>query len=139
MFLKIANSKGIKTISFIDHWTNLKQRFKLQEQYIYPEQILVIDQKAKNLAINEGIEECAQLVKKTLEKSGIKSEILRLKNVAPIVYGEVKSKKNPRKTLMFYNHPELFKHKYFETYLIKLLQLNIASDWYLDTHQPEYT
>jgi len=36
-------------------------------------------------AKNEGIEECAQLVKKTLEKSGIKSEILRLKNVAPIV------------------------------------------------------
>ena len=53
---------------------------------------------------NEGIEECAQLVKKILEKSGIKSEILRLKNVAPIVYGEVKSKMNPNKTLMFYNH-----------------------------------
>ncbi len=55
-------------------------------------------------AKNEGIEECAQLVKKTLEKSGIKSEILKLKNVAPLVYGEVKSKKNPNKTLMFYNH-----------------------------------
>jgi len=55
-------------------------------------------------AKNEGIEECAQLVKKLLGKSGIKSEILRLKNVAPIVYGEVKSKKNPNKTLMFYNH-----------------------------------
>ncbi len=55
-------------------------------------------------AKNEGIEECAQLVKKILEKSGIKSEILRLKNAAPLVYGEVKSKKNPNKTLMFYNH-----------------------------------
>lgn len=55
-------------------------------------------------AKNEGIEECAQLVKKILEKSGIQSEILRLKNVAPLVYGEVKSKKNPNKTLMFYNH-----------------------------------
>jgi acetylornithine deacetylase/succinyl-diaminopimelate desuccinylase-like protein len=56
-------------------------------------------------AKNEGIEECAQLVKKTLEKSGIRSEILRLKkNVAPIIYGEIKSKKNPDKTLLFYNH-----------------------------------
>jgi acetylornithine deacetylase/succinyl-diaminopimelate desuccinylase-like protein len=56
-------------------------------------------------AKNEGIEECATLVKKILQKSGINSELLRLKNnVAPIVYGEVKSKKNPRKTLMFYNH-----------------------------------
>jgi len=55
-------------------------------------------------AKNEGIEECAQLVKKMLKKSGIKSEILKMKNVAPIVYGEIKSKKNPNKTLMFYNH-----------------------------------
>jgi len=56
-------------------------------------------------AKNEGIEECAKLVKKLLKKSGLKSEILRLKKgVAPIVYGEMKSKQNPSKTLMFYNH-----------------------------------
>lgn len=56
-------------------------------------------------AKNEGIEECATLVHKLLKKSGIKSEILRLKKgVAPIVFGEVKSKQNPKKTLMFYNH-----------------------------------
>ncbi|MFQ5497354.1 MAG: M20/M25/M40 family metallo-hydrolase [Nitrosopumilus sp.] len=56
-------------------------------------------------AKNEGIEECAILVKKLLKKSGIKSEILKLKKgIAPIVYGEIKSKQNPIKTLMFYNH-----------------------------------
>jgi len=56
-------------------------------------------------AKNEGIEECANLVKKLLKKSGLKSEILRLKKgVAPIVYGEIKSKQNSTKTLMFYNH-----------------------------------
>ena len=56
-------------------------------------------------AKNEGIEECAKLVKKLLKKSDLKSEILRLKKgVAPIVYGEIKSKQNPAKTLMFYNH-----------------------------------
>jgi acetylornithine deacetylase/succinyl-diaminopimelate desuccinylase-like protein len=56
-------------------------------------------------AKNEGIEECAKLVKKILKKSGISSEILRLKKgVAPIVYGEVKSKKNNSRTLLFYNH-----------------------------------
>ena len=56
-------------------------------------------------AKNEGIEECAKLVQKMLKKSGVKSEILRLKKgVAPIVYGEIKSKQNPSKTLMFYNH-----------------------------------
>jgi len=56
-------------------------------------------------AKNEGIEECSKLVQKLLKKSGIKSEILRLKKgIAPIVYGEIKSKQNPKKTLMFYNH-----------------------------------
>ncbi|MFZ8908292.1 MAG: M20/M25/M40 family metallo-hydrolase [Nitrosopumilaceae archaeon] len=56
-------------------------------------------------AKNEGIEECAKLVKKILIKSGISAEILRLKKgVAPIVYGEIKSKKQNSKTLMFYNH-----------------------------------
>jgi len=56
-------------------------------------------------AKNEGIEECAKLVQKILNKSGVKSEILQLKkNIAPIVYGEIKSKRNPSKTLMFYNH-----------------------------------
>jgi acetylornithine deacetylase/succinyl-diaminopimelate desuccinylase-like protein len=56
-------------------------------------------------AKNEGIEECATLVSKILKKSGIHSEILRLKKgVAPLVYGEIKSKQNSSKTLMFYNH-----------------------------------
>ena len=56
-------------------------------------------------AKNEGIEKCAKLVQKLLKKSGIPSEILRLKKgVAPIVFGEIKSKQNPTKTLMFYNH-----------------------------------
>lgn len=55
-------------------------------------------------AKNEGIEQCAKLVSKMLKKSGIKSEILRLKGVAPLVYGEIKSKRNPNKTILFYNH-----------------------------------
>lgn len=56
-------------------------------------------------AKKEGIEECAELVKGLLIKSGIKAEILRLgKKAAPLVYGYVKSKSNPSKTLLFYNH-----------------------------------
>lgn len=56
-------------------------------------------------AKNEGIEECAILVQKLLKKSGVKSKILRLKKgVAPIIFGEITSKQNPKKTLMFYNH-----------------------------------
>jgi len=55
-------------------------------------------------AKNQGIKKCANLVKNTLKKSGIKAEILSMKDYPPIVYGEVKSKKNPNKTLLFYNH-----------------------------------
>ena len=56
-------------------------------------------------AKNEGIEECAKLVKRILNKTGIKSQILRLgKDIPPLVYGELLSKTNPNKTLLFYNH-----------------------------------
>ena len=56
-------------------------------------------------AKNEGIEECANLVHSMLEQTGIHSEILRLKKgVAPIIFGEIKSKQNPGRTLLFYNH-----------------------------------
>ena len=41
-----------------------------------------------------------------MRKAGINSEVLYLddKNIPPIVYGEVKSKSNPNKTILFYNH-----------------------------------
>lgn len=55
-------------------------------------------------AKNEGIEKCARLVAKMLQNHGIKSEILRLGTAAPLVFGEVRSKSNPNKTLLFYNH-----------------------------------
>src|SRR5574338_1523663 len=56
-------------------------------------------------AKNEGLEECARLVTKIMNRSGIKSEILRLGNkIPPVVFGEVKSKQNSSKTILFYNH-----------------------------------
>lgn len=56
-------------------------------------------------AKNEGLEECARLVGKIMRNSGIHSEILYLrKGIPPVVYGEVRSKQNPKKTLLFYNH-----------------------------------
>jgi acetylornithine deacetylase/succinyl-diaminopimelate desuccinylase-like protein len=56
-------------------------------------------------AKNEGLEECARLVAKIMKNSGIHSELLYLrKGIPPVVYGEVKSKQNPKKTLLFYNH-----------------------------------
>jgi len=83
-----------KTLSFIDkHKTDLLTDLQT-----------LISQPSIS-AKNEGIEECSILVSKMLKKAGISSEILRLnKNAAPLVFGEVKSKSNPSKTLLFYNH-----------------------------------
>lgn len=55
-------------------------------------------------AKNQGIEECATLVSRMLKKSGINSQILKIKGAAPVVFGWVKSKSNPHKTVLFYNH-----------------------------------
>jgi acetylornithine deacetylase/succinyl-diaminopimelate desuccinylase-like protein len=53
-----------------------------------------------------GLVECASLVAGTMKKAGIKSEVLYLddKSIPPIVYGEVRSKSNPNRTILFYNH-----------------------------------
>ncbi|MDH2906778.1 MAG: M20/M25/M40 family metallo-hydrolase [Candidatus Nitrosotalea sp.] len=56
---------------------------------------------AKNL----GLEECSRLIVQMMKKSGIHAEILYTKKgVPPAIYGEVKSRQNPDKTLLFYNH-----------------------------------
>lgn len=56
-------------------------------------------------AQGEGLEECAELVRRIMEGAGIRTEILHLDNdAAPLVYGEVNSKSNPDRTLLFYNH-----------------------------------
>jgi len=64
----------------------------------------VLIQQPSISAKNQGIKKCANLVKNTLKKSGINAEILSIRDYSPVVYGEIKSKKNPNKTLLFYNH-----------------------------------
>src|SRR5579883_3320812 len=56
---------------------------------------------AKNL----GLEKCSRLIVNMMKNSGIHAELLYVKKgVPPTIYGEVKSKQNPHKTLLFYNH-----------------------------------
>jgi acetylornithine deacetylase/succinyl-diaminopimelate desuccinylase-like protein len=83
----------------------------MQEQYVDKHMSSLISDLQKLIrqpsvsAKNFGLEECAKLVTQIMKKSGIKAEILRLgRNIPPVVYGEVRSKKNPKKTILFYNH-----------------------------------
>jgi acetylornithine deacetylase/succinyl-diaminopimelate desuccinylase-like protein len=80
-------------------------------------------------ALHQGLEECALILTKMMNKAGIKTELLYLKDLQqqtessntattsgilnqnccdippPLVFGEVKSKSNPLgKTILFYNH-----------------------------------
>jgi acetylornithine deacetylase/succinyl-diaminopimelate desuccinylase-like protein len=54
-------------------------------------------------ARKEGIEECATLVEDMLRGIGAATKVLKLDGVAPLIYGEIKSKRSP-KTILFYNH-----------------------------------
>jgi acetylornithine deacetylase/succinyl-diaminopimelate desuccinylase-like protein len=57
-------------------------------------------------ARKQGLVVCGNLVAETMRKAGINSDVLYLddKSIAPIVYGEVMSRSNPDKTILFYNH-----------------------------------
>ncbi len=53
----------------------------------------------------EGIQDCAHLVGEMMQALGVKTRILEIgRDANPLVYGELKSKKNPKKTVLFYNH-----------------------------------
>ncbi len=53
-------------------------------------------------ARNEGVEECALLVKRMIEEIGGTTKMLKLEGAPTLVYGEVAS--SSKKTLLFYNH-----------------------------------
>ena len=55
---------------------------------------------------NKGVEDCAELVKKMMDKIGFETKIIQIKNGYPVVYGEIMAKKNA-KTIIFYNHYDI--------------------------------
>ncbi|MDV3293631.1 MAG: M20/M25/M40 family metallo-hydrolase [Nitrososphaerales archaeon] len=55
-------------------------------------------------AKGEGIRECAKLVEGILEDLGAAPKAYDIGEGSPVVTGEIKSKRNPRKTVLFYNH-----------------------------------
>lgn len=59
--LREGISKGIPSFSFVDHWTSIKERFMLDGELVTPDTILLVDEKAKNLALDKGFES-SQLV-----------------------------------------------------------------------------
>ncbi|HMO18044.1 MAG TPA: hypothetical protein PKA63_07595 [Oligoflexia bacterium] len=56
-FVREAKSLGVPTYSFVDHSMEIKNRFLLEGEYIYPDYILVSDNDIFNAAIYEGVSE----------------------------------------------------------------------------------
>lgn len=56
-FISAANALSIKTYTFIDHWTFMRERFNNNGKEVFPEIILVVDEEAKQIAIDTGLDE----------------------------------------------------------------------------------
>jgi len=54
-------------------------------------------------ARSQGIDECAELVRRMTEEIGADTRIIKIDSSAPIIYGEVSSTLS-KKTILFYNH-----------------------------------
>ena len=55
--ISFAKKNKLQSYTYIDHWTDIKKRFKYKYSFIFPEKILVLDQKAYDIALNDGIPE----------------------------------------------------------------------------------
>lgn len=82
---------------------DLNEYIESHQQNAIQELIKLVSQPSVS-ASGEGIEECAQLAVELLEKRGIRTRLLKRTNANPLVFGEIRSKKNPDKTIIFYNH-----------------------------------
>jgi len=56
-FIQEAQKRKVKSCAFIDHWTNFRSRFVWGENLILPDFVWVIDDKAQNLALQDGLPE----------------------------------------------------------------------------------
>ncbi|MCI5059225.1 MAG: hypothetical protein MRY83_24140 [Flavobacteriales bacterium] len=53
--IQLAKASKIEVWSFIDHWSKMRERFIYNEKVVFPDRVLVIDDRAKSLAQGSGI------------------------------------------------------------------------------------
>ena len=56
-YIKAANELEIRSYAFVDHWTSIHERFIDNETEVLPDTILVLDARAKQIGIDQGIPE----------------------------------------------------------------------------------
>jgi len=56
--ISLGKSKDIIVFSFVDHWTSISDRFRINKKgFNFPNEVWVLDERAKQIAIKEGIDE----------------------------------------------------------------------------------
>jgi hypothetical protein len=53
--IQTGKRSSIHTISILDYWSNYKQRFVLGDEYIFPDELLIMDELAHSEAIADGV------------------------------------------------------------------------------------
>ena len=61
-FIREANNLNIDTYTYIDHYTNYKERFVLEKQYFFPKNIILIDKIAEKIAIKTKLSAHSNLI-----------------------------------------------------------------------------
>ena len=56
-FIAAGKARNIPTYAFVDHWTNIRERFDNNGVEVLPDKICLIDDRAKDIALKQGIEE----------------------------------------------------------------------------------
>lgn len=54
-YIEESRSRAIPTFSYVDHWTSIRNRFEDNTREIFPDYILVLDERAKQIAHEQGI------------------------------------------------------------------------------------
>lgn len=61
-FLNKAINSDIDSYSYIDHYTNFRERFFYNKKYIFPKKIIVIDKLAEGIAIRNNLDKYSKLI-----------------------------------------------------------------------------
>lgn len=56
-YIKAAEMLSIPSYAFVDHWTSIRERFSKSGEETLPGHILLIDERAKKIALEQGLEE----------------------------------------------------------------------------------
>lgn len=61
-YIKAAKLHSISVYTYVDHWTNIRERFDQNGIELLPDLILLVDEKAKKMAIDAGLPEALLFV-----------------------------------------------------------------------------